>query len=140
MTTLPNLSVQLSAKLAALADRFVRHLIATFPRVSRCPHCFKDLEPPRNHFYGDDKITALRVLAGVFGHRAAQYGVEETYVSKTSLPSGYALPKATTVEDPGYPEDATTQPYRPGHDPLRPRTPLPLPPLPRMPPPPDVDD
>lgn len=136
---LPNLSPQLSAKLAALGDRCVRQLIAVFPRVSRCPHCFENLESPRNQFYGDDKVTALRVLIGVCAQRAAQYGAEDNQATRNLLPVGYGIPagspEATTKEDPRYPEDATTQPFRPGKNPLRPRSALP--PLPK---PPDLGD
>lgn len=134
MITTPGVSAQLGRKLAELADRCVRHITVTFPRISRCPHCFKDLEPPRNHFYGDDKITALRVMVGIATQRAAMYAIEDQVAERTALPTGYAIPRATSVEDPGHLEEATTKRYRKGQDPERPRTmlPPPLPPLPTL--------
>lgn len=142
MTTSFTFSPTLGRRLAELADRCVRHITVTFPRIARCPHCFQDLEPPRNQFYGDDKITALRVMVGIATQRAAMYSREDlVHPQPPPLPAGYGIPagspEATSAEDPGYPQDAPTQPYRRGQDPERPRTMLPPRPLPPLP---DVDD
>ena len=130
MTIGAGVSAQLSRKLAELADRCVRHITVTFPRISRCPHCFQDLEPPRNHFYGDDKITALRVMVGIATQRAASYALEDQLAQKNVLPAGYTIPSGssaqapsrTTSDDPRHLEEVTTARYRRGQDPERPRT------------------
>lgn len=117
----PIVSAALSTQLAALADRCVRHIVSTFLRKPAvCEHCQRESRDLT--FYGDNQVTGLRITVGVAVQRAAQAGILDALTARkdAGLPMGYELPKATSVEDPGFlDEDATTRRYARAQNPER---------------------
>lgn len=108
------LSAEACERISRLADRCVRYLTATFPQVSRCPHCFQDLIPPRNQFYGDQQMTGIRVHIGVLGIRAGEYGMQDARSQDSLLHEGHViggppLTAAATAAPQSW-DDKTTQP------------------------------
>lgn len=89
----PIISPTLSAKLAARADSLVRETITTWRK-------------PDGKMWGDNDVTAMRVMFGVALHTAAGYGILDCLAVKRSMIP--PLPRATTAENPHFDEDAST--------------------------------
>jgi hypothetical protein len=97
----PIISPQLSAKIAARADSLVREVITTWRK-------------PDGKMWGDQDVTAMRVMFGVAMHTCAGYGILDCLAVKKSMipPLPRDIPRTTSV-DPAYLSDeATTKPMR----------------------------
>ena len=102
----PLVSAHLSMKLAVRSDALVREIVAVFPKDKA------------SAFYGDQRVTALRVMIGIAMHTAAQHGIMDALAAKRHAstpkpPPIPDLPRGNSVDPNGWDDEPTVRMRRP---------------------------